>query len=308
LVCSLTLFLFGSIMPSCKPAEIENPSYQVKRNCYYQDLIWEFSSSGKIEISHIASDKEGENSGEKKQVVLSKDIRPVDMKGAEKFMAKNFDLLMQSPGNILQELYLPGGINRILVQVRGTNFEGEAARMRVRVDDIELGEVDILSELDSYVFPMQLEKGKHRIDISFLNGEQHRKLIITNVPVDRAIFDYSESIQTYIARRLLDDTLNGLKGVPFVIMGKMNNVSRRSLFLPSPSQAEIMLTVPVNATLQFAAGIDEFVWGDKSSECEFQVIFEESKEDHILYREKFQPNKYERQKQWLDVNIDLSEF
>lgn len=180
--------------------------------------------------------------------------------------------------------------------------------MRVGVDDIELGEVDILSELDSYVFPMKLERGKHRIDISFLNGEKQRKLIITNVQVDRVIFDYSEFIQTYMARRLLDDTLNGLREVPFVIMGKMNSVSRRSLFLPSASQAEIMLTVPENATLQFAAGIDEYVWGDKFSECEFQVIFEENKKDHILYREKFQPNKYERQKHWLEVYIDLSEL
>ncbi|MGB6864713.1 MAG: hypothetical protein WBE11_03410 [Candidatus Aminicenantaceae bacterium] len=46
-------------------------------------------------------------------------------------MAKNFDILMQGPGKISQELYLPGGKNRILVQARGTNFEGEAARMRV---------------------------------------------------------------------------------------------------------------------------------------------------------------------------------
>lgn len=295
-------------MSSCKSDETENPPYHVERICNYQDLIWEFAYKGKIEILPVADGREEDAKEEKKRILSFKDIRPVDMEGAEKFQAKNFDLLMSGTGEISQELDVPGGNNRIIVDARGTDFEGEPPRMRVRVDDMELGEADIHSEWDSYVFPMRLESGKHRISISFLNGEEQRTLIITNVRVGRVIFDDSEFIQTFMSRRLYDDTLNGSNKVPFVIMGKMKNVSRRSLLLPAPSQAEIMVTVPENAELQFGAGVDESVWHKKSSACEFLVLFEENNTDHVLYREKFQPYHNEKQQRWLEINIELSEF
>ncbi len=304
----LALGLIGAVMPSCRSTETVSLPYKVERNSYYQDLILDISRKGKIDIAHTEDYLDRENNREKKHVLFSQDIRPVDMNGAKKFISKNFDLLMQTPGEISQELYFPGGNNRILVHARGTNFEGEAAQMRVGVDDSELGVVDVLPELDSYAFPMQLDEGHHRIRISFLNGEQQRKLVITNVKVDRVVIDYPTFIHTYMAMRLQDDTLNGFEETTFVIMGKINSVSRRSLFMPSPSRVEVMLNILENTTLQFAAGIDEYVWSAESSGCEFQVIFEENNKEHILYNEKFQPYENESHRKWYEVSIDLSEF
>jgi arylsulfatase A-like enzyme len=300
--------LIVSVMPSCKSDEIECPVYFVERNCNYQDLIRELADKGRIEISAMASESEGSETRKAKWIVFSKEIRPVDMIGAEKFVARNRDLLMSSPGEISHEFFLPAGNNRVVVEARGAEFEGEPPRMIVGVDSMALGEMDTRSEWDTYVFPMKLERGKHRIHISLLNGEQHRKLIITNVRVDRAIYNDSEFVQTYMAKRFLDDSLNGFNELPLVIMGKMNSVSRRSLLLPAPSRAEIRVAIPENATLQFAAGIDEYVWSERSSACEFLLLFEEGKKEHVLFRKKFRPFEDKRQKRWLEVNIDLSEF
>jgi len=304
----LALILAGSVTQACKTTEEEISPYQVEQKSYYHDLIFDIATHGKISLAHAKKYPDKKDNKSIKPFVYSQDIRPVDMDGAKNFEANNFDILMQTSGTLTRELRLPGGKNRIIVQARGEIADAEKARMRVMVDEIELGTVDVLAKLDSYVFLTKLKKGLHQIQVSFLNGNGNRKLILSNIHVRRVVMDYSEFIQKFITTRLQDDTLNEIKGAPFIIMGKIGSVTRRSLFMPSPSQAEVTLTVPEKASLQFAAGIDEYVRRSNTSSCIFRVIFLENSTQHTLYEETFQSYKNKGKPEWREVSIDLSQF
>ncbi|MFC2164657.1 sulfatase-like hydrolase/transferase [Acidobacteriota bacterium] len=304
----LALILAGSVMQACKSTEVEIPPYHVEQKSYYHDLIIDIATHGKISLAHADKYPEKKDNKSIKPFIYSQDIRPVDMDGAKNFEAKNFDILMQISGTMTKELHLPGGKNRIIVQARGESSDGTKARMRVMVDETELGTVDVLPELNRYAFPAKLKKGPHQIRVSFLNGDENRKLIMSNIHVRRVVMDYPEFVQKFIVTRLQDDTLNEVKGAPFIIMGKIGSITRRSLFMPPPSRAEITLTVPENASLQFAAGIDEYVRRSNASSCTFRVFFLEDSTQHMLYEETFQPFKNKNKLEWSEVKIDLSKF
>lgn len=304
----LALILAASVMQACKSSEEKIPPYQIERIAYYHDLILEISAHGMIKIAHAEKYPEEKSRQRKKLFIYSQNIRPVDMNGAKNFVAKNFNILMQTSGTMSKELRLPGGKNRITVQARGESSDGTRPRMKVVLDETELGTVDVFSELDRYVFPIKLKKGLHQIHISFLNGSENRKLIISNTRVKRVVMDYPRFVQKFIATRLQDDTFNEVKGAPIVMMGKIGSVTRRSLFMPSPARAEISLTVPENAILQFAAGIDEYVRKSNASSCTFRVFFLEDSTAHMLYEETFQPFKNKNKLEWSEVKIDLSKF
>jgi len=303
----MALFLAGSLTQSCKSTQEEIPPYTIGRKNYYQDLILNIASQGKIRIAHAEKYPETMARRRKRPFVYSQDIRPADMDGAENFEANNYDILMRKSGTLVKELSLPGGKNRIIVQARGEIAGEEKARMRVMVDETELGTVDVLPQLDSYLFLTKVKKGLHRLHVSFLNGNKNRKLIVSNIHVRRVIMDYPEFIQKFIATRLQDDNLNEIEGVPFIIKGKIGSVTRRSLFMPAPSQAEITLTVPEEATLQFAAGIDEYVRRSNASGCVCRVVFKADDAQHTVYEETFQPYK-KNKPEWREINIDLSKF
>jgi arylsulfatase A-like enzyme len=292
---------------TCTSSEEEILPYQAERQSYYHDLLLDIAAHGKILLGHVEKYPEENADRRTKPFIFAEDIRPADMDGAENFEAKNFDILMKKAGTIAKDLRLPGGRNRIIVQARGESPDGEKIRMRVMVDKTELGTVNVLSELGSFDFPTKLKKGLHKIQISFLNGNENRKLILSNIHVRRVIMDYPEFIQKFIAIRLQDDTLNKLEEAPFILMGKIGSVTRRSIFLPSPSRAEIALTVPKKASLQFAAGIDEYVRKNDDSGCVFRVIFLNDNEQHTLYEETFRPHKKKKLK-WHEISVDLSKL
>ncbi len=312
-MCSLRILVLALILAcpvtqSCRTEQSEGPSYLIKKNLYYRDLIGDIASKGKIDIAHMNIFVGRQDSSRKQSFVFSQDIQPVEMEGANKFSPRYFDLLMQTSGTVSQKLLFPEGENEIIVQARGTILNGETSKLRLKADDTELGVVDVRSELDKYVFPLQLKKGWHQIGITFLNGDGQRSLLLKSLQIKRVIIDYHEFIQEYMVTRRQDDSLNEVNGEPSILMGKIGSVSRRSLFLPPPACAEVMSSIPQKATLQFAIGIDEYVWRNHSCGCQFQASFVENDKKHILYQKKLQPFKNKRQRKWQEVKIDLSRF
>jgi arylsulfatase A-like enzyme len=306
----IAALVLGSSIPqqACKAPKEGTSLSRIKRKAFYHDLVLDIAAHGKTSLAQAEEYPQKKVPRKRRRLVCSLDIRPVDMGGAVNFEAKSFDILMSVAGTISQKLRLPAGKNRITVQARGESSDGEKARMRVMVDETELGTVDVPPESEDYVFPMELKKGRHQIHVSFVNGNGDRKLVLSNIQVRRVVVDSSGVLQDFVASRLLDDTLNEVKGTAVIVMGKIDSVSRRSLFMPSPSLAEVRLEVPQNAFLQFAAGIDERVWRNRLSGCEFLASFIDDAGSHVLYEDSFRPYEKKEDRVWRDVEIDLSKF
>jgi hypothetical protein len=91
------------------------------------------------------------------------------------------------------DLKLYAGKIQIDVFARGQPAQNIWPRMRVRLDDQVLGEVDVTSgETQSYRFRAQTHSGKARIEISFLNDLWQLGVLDRNLYIEQAEITYQE--------------------------------------------------------------------------------------------------------------------
>lgn len=302
LICLLTVFLSNDGEKA--PAKLTPPTYQ--------ELLPWISENGEVYSESLELFL---TETEKKKDFFQ--VRPVTFYGGqmlrkEKFIDGKLDVSLRKMKKISQKMTLPSGDNRFTVLARGTEADGEFARMKVSVGGDVLGEVEVSEAFKEYVFKKSLPEGPHEVRLSITNDfpekrEESRTLVVTWLKVDRVKINFSKARKEFIQRAKLDDPLNYPSSSPYLIRGKVFFSERLSLLLPPPGVASLNISIPEKAVLRFGVGMDMFDIENSSVSSELTVTFsEENGDDYEIYKGSIDPSWFLETQSWIEMEKDLS--
>jgi len=109
----------------------------------------------------------------------------------------------------------------------------------------------------------------------------------------------------------LNSAAFGVEGSHRIILGtfRIEGDSREVIFSPPGATMSFKLVVPDRGRLRFSQGMPEDVWSESRSDgVEFRVDVKTEGSTFHMHRQLVDPAHLERQRRWVDVDLDLGEF